>query len=364
MSNRESSSSPEILNFRTKPFLFYPVILFLFVFLFDKIFFLDKVRDYVKAEYTYIYYDVKQQLLEDLIEKFGSASKNKPEKKLVVLLGSSRLLYFKYDEIQDYYPDWEVYNFSSAVTTPAYYLYFLERMIEGGVKPDFLVLEADPFQFNLNSTTFKKSNLANSFDLRFILSHSWALGKDNVTYFLANKFFGVSRNKPYIANVINRITNTSKYETAELIKQLTVSTLFSNKGNALSPAGGFVEKDFGKLEDSSIRTIGWIYPNYVMSPMQFNFYEKILKLIKQEQISTLVVRPEVSSPLEDLLSDLDIPKPWWEKIRPINESYSIPIVDMAETPDYDCNTFADSGHMAVDCYRPFLRFLRMRYPNP
>ncbi|MFB5651222.1 DUF1574 domain-containing protein [Leptospira wolffii] len=352
----------EKLNFFTRPFLLYPVALFLFVFLVDKLFFLDKVRDYVKVELTYIYYDVKQDLLKEMISKYGKNAPEKPSKKLVLLMGSSRMLYFKNSEILDFYPDWEVYNLSSAVTTPAYYLYFLERLFEGGVKPDYLVLEADPFQFNANSTTFKKSNLANSFDLRFILTHAWDLGRENVNYYLANYFFGVSKNKPYIANVISHLTS-KKYEQAELIKQLTVDSLHKDKGNAISPAGGFVEKDFGKLEASSARTIGWIYPKYAPSEMQFEFYEDILSLVKSKGVPTIVVRPEVSLPLEDLLAELGIPAPWWERIRPINAKFGIPIIDMTEAKDYDCNAFADSGHMAVDCYRPFLRFLRMRYPG-
>ncbi len=356
------SEPEEKLNFFTRPFLLYPVLLFLSVFLFDKIFFLDKVRDYVKVELTYIYYDVKQDLLKELISKYGKNAAQKPDKKLVLLMGSSRMLYFKNSEILEFYPDWDVYNLSSAVTTPAYYLYFLERLLEGGVKLDYLILEADPFQFNANSTTFKKSNLANSFDLKFVLSHAWALGKENVNYYLANFFFGVSKNKPYISNVISHLTS-KKYEQAELIKQLTIDSLHKDKGNALSPAGGFMEKDFGKLEASSYRTIGWIYPKYSPSEMQFEFYEDILSKVKENGIPTLVVRPEVSLPLEELLAKLNIPAPWWERIRPINAKAGIPLIDMAETKDYDCNTFADSGHMAVDCYRPFMRFIRMRYPG-
>ncbi|EMM71488.1 PF07611 domain protein [Leptospira weilii str. Ecochallenge] len=68
---------------KSKPFLWYPVLLFLAIFLFDKIFFLDKVRDYVKQEFTYIYYDVKKELLREIVSKYGSDgeySKN-PEKK-------------------------------------------------------------------------------------------------------------------------------------------------------------------------------------------------------------------------------------------------------------------------------------------
>ncbi|EQA46570.1 PF07611 family protein [Leptospira broomii serovar Hurstbridge str. 5399] len=361
MSERKIESE-EIQNFLTKPYLFYPVLLFLFIFLVDKLFFLEKVRDYLKTEFTYIYYDVKQDLLKELIREYGNQAREKPKKKLVVLMGSSRMLYFKNQEILDFYPDWDVYNFSSAVTTPAYYLYFLERMTEAGVKPDFLVMEADPFQFNANSTTFKKSNLANSFDLRFILSHAWDLGRENVNYYLGNTFFGVSKNKPYLSNVVNRLTN-QKFEMAELIKKMTIDSLYKDKGNAFSPAGAFVERDFGKLEDSSIRTIGWIYPKYAPSEMQFKFYENILSLVRENRIPTLVVRPEVSLPLEKLLDELKIPAPWWERILPINKSYGIPFIDMAEAKDYDCNAFADSGHMAIDCYRPFLRFIRLHDPN-
>ncbi|EMJ99288.1 DUF1574 domain-containing protein [Leptospira sp. B5-022] len=361
MSENERPQNEKI-NFFTHPFLFYPVLLFIFIFAIDKLFFLDKVRDYVKVELTYIYYDVKQDLLEEMISKFGKSAGKKSDKKLVLLMGSSRMLYFKNEEILDFYPDWEVYNLSSAVTTPAYYLYFLERLFEAGVKPDFLVMEADPFQFNANSTTFKKSNLANSFDLRFVLSNAWDLGKENVNYYLGNYFFGVSKNKPYLTNVYSHLTN-KKFEQADLIKKLTIESLHRDKGNAISPAGGFMEKDFGKLEASSIRTIGWIYPKYSPSEMQFSFYEKILDRVTKERVPTLVVRPEVSLPLENLLKELNIPAPWWDRIRPINQKFGIPIIDMAEAPDYECNTFADSGHMAVDCYRPFLRFLRMRYPR-
>ncbi|TGK20151.1 DUF1574 domain-containing protein [Leptospira fluminis] len=360
--SQSNQKSEEIQNFLTRPYLFYPILLFLFVFLVDKLFFLEKVRDYLKTEFTYIYYDVKKDLLKELIQKYGSQATHKSPKKLVILLGSSRLLYFKNQEILDFYPDWDVYNFSSAVTTPAYYLFFLERMMEGGVKPDFLVMEADPFQFNANSTTFKKSNLANSFDLRFVLSYAWTLGRENVNYYLGNTIFGVSKNKPYLSNVVNRLTN-KKFEMAELVKQMTIDTLYKDQGNAISPAGAFFERDFGRLEDSSIRTIGWIYPKYAPSEMQFEFYEKILKLVKERHIPTIVVRPEVSLPLENLLASMKIPAPWKERILPINRSYGIPLLELAESKDYECNSFADSGHMAVDCYRPFLRFLRLHFPH-
>ncbi|EMF81054.1 MULTISPECIES: DUF1574 domain-containing protein [Leptospira] len=349
---------------KSKPFLWYPVLLFLAIFLFDKIFFLDKVRDYVKQEFTYIYYDVKKELLREIVSKYGSDgeySKNpEKKKKLMILMGSSRMLYFQNSDLQAFYPDWDVYNLSSAVTTPVYYLYFLEGLANGGVNPDLIVIESDPFQFNKNSTTFKKSNLANSFDPIFILKYAWTLGKENVNYYFANFLFGVSYNKPYIGNVIKRLKNEN-FEIGELLKTMTIATLKTDKGNAISPAGAYVEKDFGKIQESAHKTVGWIYPSYAPSPIQYEFYQKILNLLLEKKWRALFVKPSASAPMEKVLNELNVLEPWFQIVKPMHEKAGIPLLDMSKDSYYACNTYADSGHMSLDCYRPFIRFILLHY---
>jgi hypothetical protein len=54
----------------------------------------------------------------------------------MVILGSSRLLYFDAEQLREYYPDWKIYNFSSAVTTPAYYAYNLEKIREADMSQE------------------------------------------------------------------------------------------------------------------------------------------------------------------------------------------------------------------------------------
>lgn len=34
---------------------------------------------------------------------------------------------------------------------------------------------------------------------------------------------------------------------------------------------------------------------------------------------------------------------------------------MDDTDAYSCNTFVDGGHIAKDCYRPFIRFIMSEY---
>jgi hypothetical protein len=97
---------------KNKKFLFYPLILFFILFLFDKIFLLDRVRSYVKSDFTYIYYETREDLFEML-------KKRKSDKKLLIILGSSRLLYFDSKDLEEFYPNWDIYNFSSAVTPAA-----------------------------------------------------------------------------------------------------------------------------------------------------------------------------------------------------------------------------------------------------
>ncbi|MCC5814437.1 MAG: DUF1574 family protein, partial [Leptospira sp.] len=160
-----------------KKFLFYPVILFIILFAIDKIFLLDYMRLLIKSDFTYVYYETKEKLLTNFIEKYNEGELTKDNKKVMVILGSSRLLYFDNQELEDFYPNWEIYNFSSAVTTPAYYWFYLERIIEAGVKPDLIVLETDPNQFNVNSI-FKESNLTYSFDLPFIWKYASIFGRE------------------------------------------------------------------------------------------------------------------------------------------------------------------------------------------
>ncbi|AOP36223.1 hypothetical protein A0128_19525 [Leptospira tipperaryensis] len=349
---------------KSKPFLWYPVLLFFAIFLFDKLFFLDTVRDYVKQEFTYIYYDVKKELLKEIVSKYGTNGEyekdSSKKKKLMVLMGSSRMLYFKNSDLEAFYPDWDIYNLSSAVTTPAYYLYFLEGLAKGGVKPDLVVIETDPFQFNKNSTTFKKSNLANSFDPVFILKYAWTLGKENVNYYFGNFLFGVSYNKPYIGNVFKRMKNENA-EIADMLKSMTIATLKNDKGNSISPAGAFVERDFGKIQESAKKTVGWIYPSYAPSAMQYEFYQKILNLLKEQNWRALFVKPGSSIPMEKVLDELNIPGPWFEIVRPMHEKARIPLIDMSKDSYYACNTYADSGHISLDCYRPFIRFILLHY---
>lgn len=344
---------------KSKKFLFYPVILFVFLFLVDKIFLLDSVRLLIKSDFTYVYYETKQKLLKVFIEKYNSGELTKDNKKVMVILGSSRLLYFDNKELEQFYPSWEIYNFSSAVTTPAYYWFYLQQIIEAGIQPDLVVVETDPNQFNVNSI-FKESNLTYSFDLPFIFQYADLFGRDYFNYYIGKSLFAVKVNKPYL-DAAFRNYNSPNLPLVEAMKESIRTELIKNKGHASSPVEEFFEKDSSNLEATSQRTIDWLFSSYKPSEMQFSFFDILLSETKKREIPILIVWPQSSKSMQDRLKASSLPQEWLKQAETITSKYGYSILNMDDTDEYFCNSFADGGHIAKDCYRPFIRYIFLQY---
>ena len=338
-------------------FLIYPVILLLVLFSFDKIFLLDSIKKYIKTDFTYIYYESRDDVFNLIL---NDPEIQKRDKKFMLILGSSRLLYFDPEEMREFYPDWVIYNLSSAVTTPAYYYYYLEKLFDAGVYPDYILLESDPNQFNSNSPVFRGSNLTYSFDLPFVLKYAHLFGKDNVSFYLGKKLFAISKNKPYLDTAYKRYRDPN-FGSISAMQDLTKDYLLKNRGNAISIVDIYVEKNFAMLEETSKRTIDWVFSSYKPSEMQYTFYEMILQKISQKKIPTVVVWPQSSPPMQKILKSSFFTTDWKNRLDSINKIYNVVLRDMDDTESYTCNTFVDGGHIAKDCYRPFLRYVMTEY---
>lgn len=338
-------------------FLLYPLILFLFLFLVDKIFLLDSVKSYIKTDFTYLYYETKEELFDLLVKNH---KEGKLKKKLMIVLGSSRLLYFDHKELTEFYPDWDIYNFSSAVTTPAYYYYYIERILKNGIQPTLILLESDPNQFNQNSPVFKDSNLTYSFDLPFILKNANLFGKDYVSFYLGKTLFASSKNKPLIQNAFQRLKSSERQAISEMGNTVR-KLLLENKGHSISLVENYYERDFGMLEATSQRTMDWLYRNYKDSEMQYTFFEYILRDVKAKNIDMIIVWPQSSIPMQKLMKSTNYVKDWQSKVGNIASKYGFSILDMDNTSDYYCNSFVDGGHISKDCYRPFIRYVMSEY---
>ena len=348
-------------------YIYYPVLIFLIYFGLDKTCALPAVKILTQSDAPYLYFEYKTELLDEL-EGVWKANQAKPpaeRKKIFVILGSSRLMYFSYPQFQRGYPDWEMFNFSAPVTAPAYYNYILERILDRGIKPDYVLLEADPFQFNEGSNAFVRSNLAYSFDFRFVFSHLSLFKTDEISTFLAKNLFSGFKYPPDPEAFFARISDDNN-------RMLVAFRKFdefqrANRGCALSiiPRENWFERDFPRLQGTSIMTIGWLYSNYKLSYRQFVFLDNTLRLAKENGVKLVLIRPQVSRPMDALMmSDPKLSEKlakWDERLRTLIQPYGSNFLDLRTRQDFFCNTYVDGSHMALDCYPPLLTVVMRNY---
>ena len=339
-------------------FLIYPVCLLLFLFAFDKIFLFDFIKNSFKKDFTYIYYETREEVLKNLKINY---SKFQDKNKFMIILGSSRLIYFSNNELLSFYPNWEIYNLSAAVATPAYYFFFLEKMKQIEIKPELIVLEIDSNQFNENTKDiFKKSNLTYSFNLPFVLKYSNIFGNDYVSYYIRNTLFAVSKNKPLFSSFLEKLKDGDLIQ-VNLIANYTKKYLIENKGHSFSHIEDYYEKNFAILEQNSVQTFKWAFQEHKDFNLQFVFYEMLLKTLQKQKIKTIILKSQVSIPLYKLIQKEHSIQKWNTKITNMTKNYGFEIIDLSKQDNFYCNSFADGGHMARECYRPLMRLIMNTY---
>lgn len=336
-----------------------PIFIFLAYFAADKACLHPGLKKLTQADATYMYFDYKVELLDE-IERVHKANQNPANyisgvrKKTIVILGSSRLLYFDTVRFHRAYPDWDLFNFSAPVTAPAYYAYILERILERGVKPDYVVIEADPLQYNDGADHFVRSNLAYSFDLPFVLRHYRLFKNSEISYFLSRLMFAGYKYPPDVKNLYERSTQENNQWLLALEELDRFQRANRGAGRSIIPRENWYERDYGRLELSARQSAAWVYGNFKTSQRQFEFLDLILRQLSENQISVLFLRPQVSSTLQRHL-DTD------EKLAPLLEAWNVqfkarlapygyPYLDLRHNKEIQCNTFVDAGHMSLDCY--------------
>lgn len=339
--------------------IYFPVLLFLAYFAVDKTCLLPGMKRLTQPDATYLYFDHKEKLLDEL-ERVHKANL-KPEnfvsgmrKRTVVILGSSRLLYFDTARFHRNHPDWELFNFSAPVTAPAYYAFILERILDRGVTPDYLIIEADPLQYNDGGDHFVRSNLAYSFDLAFVLRHQALFKNSEISFFLARWMFAGYKYPPDVSILMQRLRDPKDRWVLALDELNRFQTENRGAGKSIIPRENWYERDFGRLEVSARQSIAWIYRNYKLSDRQFGFLDLILETGKTRKIPILLLRPQVSRSMQAQLDedkDLAPALAAWEEIfKNRIKAYGVPYLDLRHDPEISCNTFVDGAHMSLDCY--------------
>lgn len=359
-------------------YVYWPLLAFVLLFCVDKIFLWPRLKFLSQPDATFLFYDYKSELLDRLEEVYraqdgrtrlaaheGPLPVSQVRKQTFLVLGSSRLLYFDYDAYARAYPDWELFNFSAPVTAPAYYLFILERVLERGIKPDYVMVETDSFQFNAGSDAFERSNLAYSFDFRFVLKYFALLERSEVSYIIARNLFAGFKYPPHLDLIFNRLINPYEQKLQAFEKMDSFQRTHRGGGFTVIPRDTWYEHDFSRLEGTAQTTIAWLYRNYRSDDRQYEFFRRLLELAHAHDVDLVLVRPPVSRPMIDrirsderLAAGVD---EWRRRVQAINAPYSYPLLDLQKHPEYYCNTFVDAAHMSKDCYRPLMSLVMNDY---
>ena len=115
-------------------YVYYPILVILIYFGVDKICLDTRVKMLTQQDAVFLYFDYKTRLLKEMRKVYQKRLKSSKsgKRKIVMVLGSSRLMFFSYPQFSMNFPEWEIFNFSAPVTAPAYYAYILQRTLDMG----------------------------------------------------------------------------------------------------------------------------------------------------------------------------------------------------------------------------------------
>lgn len=371
MVNNMESFVGNLKNLRGKAYLLFPLALFLLYFAADKACATQRMKFLTQRDAVFLYFDYKPTLLDELEQVYrraqadAQANPKAPRRKIFVVLGSSRMMFYSYEQFARNFPDWEMFNFSAPVTAPAYYAFIMERILERGIKPDYVLVETDPYQYNGGSEVFVRSNLAYSFDLRFILSNVHLFSSDEVSYFLARMLFAGYKYPPHLNHLRTRLKDPKNPRLIWLAELDRHQKENRGAGRSLVPRDNWYESDFARLEGIAKKDLHRMYSNYKISKRQFSFLRQLLDGARDAGSKVILIRPPLSRPAERLIrEDKKLTArmvEWEQELRRQAEPYRFPYADLSQRSDFYCNTFFDASHMALDCYHPMLVLVMREY---
>ncbi len=336
-------------TFFQKKFLFYPVILFLGIYFFDKLFGLEFFRNFTESRPEFTFYDCKKKLLNQL-ENFH---KNRKDEKLLVLFGTSHMGEFSKDYIQKKNPNLITYNFSAPMATPSYLLFNLTEILKSGIKIDYAILEIIP------ETTKEEANeyaLKFSYNYKFIFKYWNFFSRSELETFFISSELSMFRFPVKLPVVFDRIKN----EKSRIMREL-----FLNKVDEA------VEKNFGGIpnlfsyepSDEALKKDSEIfyktqYFNFKESETQVKSIEEFIRLANENQIKLYIYRPLLSKPYQDLLNQNKNYTAFVENKKKYFESKQIPIIDLSNYLDkIQCKKFLDPHHLSGACYNEITNYV-------
>lgn len=365
--------------------LFYP-FLFLFLFLLDKIFLIETVRDHFIQPGGMLYYRQRKEQLEILKEFEKTKSK---QTSLIIVLGDSRSFGLGM-EVAKYlnYTDLSIWNFSGPQAVPAYYFYITSKLLDFS-KPDYFYIGISPDAFNRNTGIFGSPVLVYGVDENFVQEYQTLIPKKDLNTYRKSKTYALLGLQFSLKTLLKRIKGTlfpSNLKTYLKKYNIEYRLLTEEEKRILQTLYSFQEENlsfyiyyespqrmllnytqgaqyawFGKMSDEELKTeteslYNFYIKNFTISYEQFIFFEFLLEKISLSKSKAIIFFPKVNPYLKKIYQNSKEIQYVQNTIKNIAKKHKFLVLDLNQE-ELSCNDFYDASHLSVSCFPEILKIL-------
>ncbi|MCE9499023.1 MAG: DUF1574 domain-containing protein [Leptospira sp.] len=344
-------------TFLTNRILFIPLLLAIFLFLFDKLFGLQSVRKYTETRIEFSFYDEKKALLDQL----KNYERNRtPKDRLLILFGTSHMGEFSTEYIYKKTGNRiTTYNFSAPMAPPSYLYYYLEKIQKEGVKIDYAVFETIPDIFLESANNYA---IKFSYDWEFMFKNRNNFSAKELEAFSSANLFDVVRFPFRPGAASKRIFSPGATDQLEFLQTMVHLATIKNNGGIPNPI--IHEVPESALDREGIEYYKKTFAGYRESATQKIFYSKFLSFCKANGIKLLVYKPFVSRYLETLMNESGFYRTWLADRRQEAMSHDVPFLELGKyTNSIRCKKFVDVHHLSGGCYNEITDILLESLPK-
>ncbi|MBX7058555.1 MAG: DUF1574 domain-containing protein [Leptospirales bacterium] len=369
------------MNWKTKRFLWFPLLGFALLFALDKVFMLPSVLHHTMhfQKIEPIFYESRGPLFEQLRAEYNRRSPA-DRSRLALIFGSSRAAEFDHEYIARRSGGVAAYNFSAPFASPAFHYYWLQKILAAGIRPAFAIIEADPLILGGDSMEY---TLKYSLDANFVVGHTDLFRRDpSDIWMIEGRGFSYPEAEDYF---LLRAFALYRYP-------LVPSTLLENNKQIWAlPPGGMIPQlmpardsrlrfrefvqlanelklggipnplsrrlDEREMQNDAEDRAKRLFSNYRISGTQIIFLKHIIRELLSRQTRVIVYWPVSAAAFQKHMLQQKMPQrveiPLRALLRRLQSEQpgaDIRFVDPNDDQRLRCRDFIDSHHLSGACF--------------
>ncbi len=345
-----------------KYYLLLPLVCFLAAYALDKAFYIGGLEDYFLRTASFINYDRKGELLDEL----ETYLKQPKRKKVLVVFGNSRTFSFDRKFIEKNHPDWVLFNFSVPGGNSDYYYHFMEKFQARNVKPDFIYFTVTPQGYNSTPIVNVDEAMVNGLPPGFVARNFTKFSVADLSNYVAKKLFWNYQYRPKLGVILKKLKKDKEHlKGFRKLRVLTYNVLKENRGSIPYYGGARDPVQNRPVQIAGARhTWKNHFRPFTDHESQYYFTDRFLKIAREMNVPATLLWARVGPELRRLKNTavvrtdaqgkgLTVRAIWTKRITKLGNAYNADLLDMNYTGAMKCDKFYDESHLAAICFDEF-----------